>query len=1543
MRSRLWKSALCRPTRLHVYRALLAAGAALVWGLYSPSVLAQTAATWSATVGDFGVGANWSSGAAPGSLDTAIVNSGVAQIFSDTEIGALQMSTASLSNLRIENGAFLTIGSAAATTISGNSIVSILSGGIRGNMGVDSGGAVVVGNLSAGTVTGYGLTENLITVTGGNLTVAAGQAVFATLNNGSAVNSENGRIEIMTVNGGTFTNHGAGQLIPLPGGNLNAGVGVINQTGGTTNNNGRVTVGANVSGGVFNNLSTATVDAVILSGSGDFRNNAGATVLGAVTQSGGVFDNSGTVADATSLSGGTFTHRTGATIGGLTITGGTFQNLAGASIAGATQSSGSFINSGAVTGAFALAGGLLDNRASGTIGTLTVTGGTLISGSALSFDGGAMVADVTFAGDGAATQGAAFSAGDGRSLVKTGAGTLTLTAANAYTGGTRLEAGVLEVRHSDALGSGTVTILGGRLDLGDAVAVSNAFDLQDSTLRLGVAGGAAAVLSGIVGETGGSAGLEKTGAGTLVLGGQSAYTGLTDIIGGTLRIGIENALPSGTAVSITNGSRLDLAGFDQTIGSLGGSVGTTVTLGAGSLTTGGNDGSTTFAGVISGDGALEKRGAGTMILTGANTYTGGTTVTAGTLQVGDGGTSGALGSGNLVNNATVVFDRSDDLTVETSISGSGALVQAGTGTLILTGANTYEGTTTVSAAGALRNFGSIVGAVANDGIFENAVGASAGALTNNGIGANAGTLASLVNVSGSFANTGTITGAATISSGSVSIGGAAGVLMGNATITGGSLVFDRSDALTYGGLIANDGAVVNVGSNTTTLSGAITGSGTITQNNASGTLALSGDNRSYVGLVVVQNGTLDLQASNAAGDGRMLIRTEGSIVSYADGVVSLAPITVASMSTQLRVMAGSAIQAGVISEIGGPRPLEKIGAGTLILTGENTYSGLTTVTAGTLQLGDGATSGSIFGDVANAGSLVFNRSDVLGFGGAITGSGRLEQAGTGTTSLTGNSGSFRGETIVSRGRLVVNGILGGTLGVGTGGVLGGSGIVGATTISAGGVIAPGNSIGTLTVDGNLTFKAGSVYQVEVDPTGARSDRIVVNGIAFLAGSVLHVGEDGAYRPRSEYRILTASGGFAGTTFDGASSNYAFLEAQLTYSTTDVVLRLERNRDAFASVASTPNQGATAGGIESLGFDNPVHDAVLLLGAPGARRAFDQLSGEVHASGIAALIASSGNLRNVVLRRFQSPVMSGRARTSMPLASYASYGNPAQRHSGRAGGEALGYAAWGQAFGSLGLTRADGRAAGMRHDEGGFLAGIDAELAETWSVGAFTGYSRSTFTVRDRNAAGSSDNVHFGVHGGTQIGALRLNAGAAHTWHSLDTIRTVAFSSFADRLSASYDARTAQIFGEAGYRLGSGALAIEPFGGLAYVHATTARFSEAGGAAALTAASSNTAVTFSTLGLRAFSTFDLGGLKATARGMVGWRHALGGTTPKTGFNFAGGTDFSVSGAPIAKNAALVEAGLDLTIRENVTLGLSYGGQYSRRTREHGFNARLRVAF
>ncbi|WP_072767588.1 autotransporter-associated beta strand repeat-containing protein [Nitrosospira sp. Nsp11] len=187
---------------------------------------------------------------------------------------------------------------------------------------------------------------------------------------------------------------------------------------------------------------------------------------------------------------------------------------------------------------------------------------------------------------------------------------------------------------------------------------------------------------------------------------------------------------------------------------------------------------------------------------------------------------------------------------------------------------------------------------------------------------------------------------------------------------------------------------------------------------------------------------------------------------------------------------GDLVANGVIS---GGGSLNKTGSGALILAGTNTYAGATTITAGTLQVGNGGTTGNLSGDVdvMNNAVLTFNRSDNNSYGGIISGTGLLNKDGAGVLALTGDSSGFGGHMFVNDGTLAIRGTLGGTLDVLARGRLQSTGTTG-TTITAG-TIAPGNSIGALTVDGNYTQLPGSTYEVEVEP-GNRSDQIIVKGV-----------------------------------------------------------------------------------------------------------------------------------------------------------------------------------------------------------------------------------------------------------------------------------------------------------------------------------------------------------------------------------------------------------------------------------------------------------------
>ncbi len=169
---------------------------------------------------------------------------------------------------------------------------------------------------------------------------------------------------------------------------------------------------------------------------------------------------------------------------------------------------------------------------------------------------------------------------------------------------------------------------------------------------------------------------------------------MTSIDAGTLRAGALDAFSANSAHVLAAGTVLDLNDISQTVGSLAGAG--SVTLGAATLTAGGNNSSTTFSGALTGSGAFVKKRRRHLVLTGANNYTAGTTIDAGILLIGNGGRSGSI-SGDIVNFAALAINRSNIFTLSNAISGTGAFEQNGTGVTTLTGTNTYTGGTTINA------------------------------------------------------------------------------------------------------------------------------------------------------------------------------------------------------------------------------------------------------------------------------------------------------------------------------------------------------------------------------------------------------------------------------------------------------------------------------------------------------------------------------------------------------------------------------------------------------------------------------------------------------------------------------------------------------------------------------------------------------------------------------------------------------------------------------------------------------------------------------
>jgi outer membrane autotransporter protein len=639
----------------------------------------------------------------------------------------------------------------------------------------------------------------------------------------------------------------------------------------------------------------------------------------------------------------------------------------------------------------------------------------------------------------------------------------------------------------------------------------------------------------------------------------------------------------------------------------------------------------------------------------------------------------------------------------------------------------------------------------------------------------------------------------------------------------------------------------------------------------------------------------------------------GGLQFFVDGYAVRGGGLVLGGDTPIRVgdgtSAGAGFTATIASDLSGAGGITLDDLGTLRLAGDNRYAGGTRITHGTL-IGSATSFGA--GDIDNQGAtLVIEQVGDATFGNALSGSGRFDKTGAGRLDLTGHS-SFSGATTVREGALAVNGSLAqSVVSVADGARLGGNGTVGGLVVQRGATAAPGNSIGALKVAGDVRFEAGSVYEVEVNDA-AQGDHIAATGTATIVGGTVSVrAAQGDYASATPYIILSAEGGVSGA-FTDVTSNLAFLEPTLGYHATEVELMLTRNDVAFADVGASRNQRAAGAAVEALAAGNPIRMAVAdRLDANGARAAFDQLSGEIHASTQAALMEDSRFVREAALAR------------------------PTQGRDTQA---------WARAIGAWGQTAGSGGAAALDRTVHGVMLGADLAAAGDARIGVLAGYTRGEHEAEGRASRVESENRHLALYAGAQRGAVSLRAGAAYTWHDISSHRDLSFPGYADTVESAGKARSAQWFGELGVAIPTQTLALEPFANVAVVNLKTDAVSERGGGAALDAGAATLNTRFATLGLRIGSRgLDLAGLPARVNATVGWRHAFGGITPTTPVAFAGGTPFTVNGVPVARDAAVIGAGLEWSLGKAATLGLSYDGQFGSGVSDNGVRASLQARF
>jgi outer membrane autotransporter protein len=219
------------------------------------------------------------------------------------------------------------------------------------------------------------------------------------------------------------------------------------------------------------------------------------------------------------------------------------------------------------------------------------------------------------------------------------------------------------------------------------------------------------------------------------------------------------------------------------------------------------------------------------------------------------------------------------------------------------------------------------------------------------------------------------------------------------------------------------------------------------------------------------------------------------------------------------------------------------------------------------------------------------------------------------------------------------------------------------------------------------------------------------------------------------------------------------------------------------------------------------------------------------------------------------------------------------------------------------------------------------------------------SVADRTSSAGVDSVHVAAYAGAKIADWNLRTGAAFARHDIDTSRTIIFPGFFETARASYHGATSQVFGELGRGMAWGNVAVEPFAGLAWVHLETNGFGEAGGLAALNGASNSEGVGYSSLGVRfATSTMLSNGTAVIPRASIAWQHAFGDVTPAAALAFQStGAAFGITGVPLARDAALVETGVDFKVTPLMTVAIAYSGQLASDVQDHAVKGRFTLKF
>ena len=697
------------------------------------------------------------------------------------------------------------------------------------------------------------------------------------------------------------------------------------------------------------------------------------------------------------------------------------------------------------------------------------------------------------------------------------------------------------------------------------------------------------------------------------------------------------------------------------------------------------------------------------------------------------------------------------------------------------------------------------------------------------------------------------------------------------------------------------------------------------------------------------------------------------------------------------------IEGGTVNGVlAGTGQLQKSTASTVALTGANTYTGGTVISAGTLALtGTGSIANSSQVNLANAAATfdisgttagatiktlagIANSHVTLGaqtltvsngstsYAGVIQGTGGLTM--TGGTETLNSTNTYTGATTVNGGTLVVGSSITSSplITVNNSGTLAGTGVVSAVTVNNGGFFAPGplGSPGTMTVLGNLTFQPGANYLVRVTPAAA--SLATVNGTASLAGTLDARFSAGGYMVNN-YVILATAGGRFGTFSNLVTTNLpAGFTASIRYAQNGVMLDLNAALASAGGVGAGQGQSTVAGTLNNF-FNNGgalPPNFVALFGLTGANLngVLTQVSGETAVGSQ----QTTFNAMTLFMDTMLDHLIGGDGSASTPGASpYAEQGNDSRAYDSagkpRSNDERDAYgmmtktsarnalldphwSVWTSGFGgsqntdgnaTLGSNTATSRVFGM-------TAGADYLLSPRTIAGFALAGGGTSFSVAN-GGTGRSDLFQAGAFIKHAVGAAYVSGTIAYGWQDITTDRTVTVAGI-DRLHAEFNANALSGRVESGYRfvtpwMGTG---ITPYAAGQFTAFDLPAYAEQALAGAntfaLAYAARNVTDTRSELGVRTDKSFAMQDSILTLRGRFAWAHDFNpDRSVAATFQALPGASFVVNGAAQASDSVLTTASAEVKWLNGWATAATFEGEFSDVTRSYAGKGVVRYAW